>query len=285
MSAQDQVQAVEEKIASQGAPVADKAPDEPTTATPVAESTEEPVDAASTEGAEADTERKRPGVHNRINELTKARREAERKAEAVENEKEYWRQLALKNQTQYQPPVENAQKTLADFNFDQRAYDRYVIREEIAEELAQKDRETKAQAEKAKIQDREKSFHERIQKFEDAHPDIDFVKEVIEAPIAISDPMADFIKESDIGPEMGVYFKDHKTEAKAIFDMVPSQAYRALAKLEVKLSAASPAIPEQPVQITRAPPAPPRLNASSAGRSASEGVQAEIAAVRAKHHR
>lgn len=286
MSAQDQIQAVEEKIASQGAHVAEKAPEVPPTAPPVAETTEEPVEAASTEGAESDGEgKKRPGVHNRINELTKARREAERKLEAIEAENDRLREIARQVKAQTTAPAESTEKTLADFDFDQSKYDRYIGRQEAKAELQAEAEERKKAADQAKIAEREKTFHDRIAKFEAAHPDVDFVADVIQAAIPISDPMADFIKESDVGPELGVYFKDHPEEAKAIFDMTPSQSARAMAKLEVKLSAAEPAIPAQPVQITSAPPAPPRLNASSAGRSTSEGVQAEIAAVRAQRNR
>ena len=307
MSAQDQIASIESALsASQGAPVTEKpvAPVKTETA-PIVEETPTPEEvetettgdeAASSEGAEeGQRHRNKKPASERIGELTRDKRQAQREAEEARREAEHWRQVALgkKPETEAQPtqpqPGDQPKKTLADFNGDIEAFADHLA--DVKAEQAIKRRES-AEAEGRQREEAQKvvkSYRDRVEAWNEANPDSDYDEMVTNGNLKISGPMADFIIESEIGPQIGVYFHDNPDEAAKIFAMQGTQRDRALARLETKLSAPSadePAksIPPAPPQITRAPPVPRQVQGGKTGAGPST-VESEIAAVRALRQR
>lgn len=285
-----------EKNIALSAPVAET----PTEPEPVKAPDPEPVEeAASSEGAEVETEqsteggdeprppKKKPGVHNRIGELTREKHEAKREAD-------YWRAQALARQGQGQESAPQAQKgntgepQLEDFDFDNAKYFRALAKYEATQMLTERDAQAKQQAEQVKQQATQKAFMERAAAFAEHTPE--FFDEVFgNSSLPVSDTMAAFIQESEQGPELAWHLRNNPDEARAIFDMDARAADRAMVRIENKLTAESvTAIPErQPANITRAPAVASRVAAAAPGKKAvgDMSVDDHLAAVRAKRQR
>lgn len=289
---EERVENVEALIAARGAPVVEQ---ESVTESPEVKADLDATQEASTTSENTGTPRARKSAAERLHEVLEERkqdkidREAERAKDKEKSaELEYWRQIAIKrddlNQRQVQPSQESHEKTLEDFQYDQGAYNAYLVKQQVAAALSERDKSETERKAREKELAKLKSFEDRVEKFSTDNPEIDFSK-IIGAPmdiVPINTAMAEFIHESDKGPEICVYIRDNPKEGKAMLSMSPRDVYRALAKLEARLSKEPDSAPEPPVQITRAPPAPPRLNASASTKS-KEGVAAEIEAVRARN--
>lgn len=295
MSAES-IAALESKIALNGAPVAEVAEEPVVAESEEAPETTEPEaeEAASSEGAESGGEvateavappKKKPGVHNRIGELTKEKHEARREAD-------YWRAQALAR-TAGDPATpkpaatasNDGRPTLESFDYDQ---DKYL--DALAEFKAQSvyDRiqnESKQQAEQAKKNEKQKAFLDRAAAFSETHPE--FFDEVFgNSALPVSDTMADFIQDSDQGPEIAWHFRNNPAEAQAIYSLAPREAERALARLENRITAGSSANmpPKKPANITSAPAVANRVAAAAPGKKALSEMDIgdHIAAVRGK---
>ena len=293
MGAQEQISATEELIASQGAPVTDK----PAAAAPVVDEVvteEEPAlgdEAGTSTDAQPSHGNKKP-AKERISELTKNWRQEQRERQEADKQTEYWRQQALRQQPQQAaqptPSQGEAEKTLEDFGYDQGRYLRYLAETMATQAIAKRDHEQAESAQREAVAKRVSTYQERIAQLEAANPDLDYETEVTNGPLPISDPMAEYIIESEVGPQMGLYFRDNPDEAKAIYALSPRAADRALAKIEAKLSApaaSDDSIPRPPAQITRAPPVPGQVGSLGAARKSGGSMDDEIAAVRALRNR
>jgi hypothetical protein len=299
MGAQEQIVATEQLIASQGAQVTDK-PAEPAQVVEVVATPDDDADPTG-DDAESSTDaipepnhsNKKP-AKERISELTKNWRQEQRDRQRANEETDYWRQQALGNKSNQQPeasqptPSQDSQKkTLESFGYDQDQYLDYLAEKKADSVLLKRDA---AEAEKQKQtagNQRMQSYQERVAKYEAEHPDMDYQTEVTNGNLPISPTMAEFIVESDIGPQLGVYFRDNPDEAKAMYALSPRDADRALVKLSGTFAtpaATESSIPSPPAQITRAPPVPGQVSASTP-RKAGSTMDEEIAAVRALRKR
>lgn len=205
---------------------------------------EESADSESGD-APAQQSRKKPGVHQRIDELTKSFREAER-------EREYWREQALRAQQQPQqdpkpaqaaPPEDSGEPTLESCDYDPGRYQR-----EMYQYLRKQERQQEAQ------QAKRQKFEEKEAAFRVAHPDYDQLTRNPALPI--TEQVADVIYETDDPPAVAYYLANNPAEAAAIAQMTPHQIGRAIGRIEAKLSA--PAASEAPRQpepktVTKAP--------------------------------
>lgn len=207
---------------------------------------------------------KKPGVHNRIGELTKERHDAKREAEAAQREAEYWRQQALKAAEQKPEPTQadapTGEPTREQFDYDDAQYMKAWYKWQRDQERAEETR-TK-QAEEA--QKRHKTFQEREQAFAAAHPDYEEVAKAEHVPI--TKEMAEAIIESDDAPAIAYYLGQNLEEASAIAAMSPIAAARAIGRIEAKLSAKPdvPAPTTPPKTVTRAPEPVTTLSGSPA---------------------
>lgn len=202
---------------------------------------------------------KNRGVGKRIDELTKARYDAER-------ERDHWRELAMRqNQPQKEPqkepdapaaaPDDDPEPTLESCDYDdsRRMREWYEWRRRQDKKVETK----QAQAQK---------FAEREAAFRAEHPDYDAVARNPAVPI--TQQVAEIIIETDDPPAIAYYLGQNIAEAAAIAQMTPHQIGRAIGRIEAKLSAppAAEATPRQPAPktVTQAPPPVTTLSGSPA---------------------
>lgn len=225
---------------------------------------------------------KKPGVHNRIGELTKEKHDAKREAEAAQREAEYWRQQALKAAEQKPEPTQadapTGEPTREQFDYDDaqymKAWYKWQREQERVEESKQKQQEA--------AQEKWRKFAEKEQAFAAEHPDYEQVAKY-QAPI--TQPMAEAILEADDAPAIAYYLGQNLEEASAIAAMSPIAAARAIGRIEAKLSAktAVPAPTTPTKTVTRAPEPVTTLSGSPAvTRSYDEMSMDEYDAVRRK---
>lgn len=172
---------------------------------------------------------KKSGFQERIDKLTRDKREAERRAERAE------RKLR-----------EAEQKPLDDLEYDDQIAERTIRRSkaeqvkeeyEVARELAHEVFEARAEELRAKYDDYDA---------------------VALGDWTCTEVMAEAIRESDMGPQIAYYLGKNKAEAAKIAALRLASQAAAIGRLEAKLSA--PSAPRNP------PPAPPSpVNGVAAG--------------------
>ena len=196
---------------------------------------------------------KNRGVGKRIDELTKARHDAER-------DRDYWREQAVKLQAPQQETPNRSQRsesdepTLESCDFDQAEFQRkwYSWR---------RDADTKAEAAQAK----QRSFHDAEAKFRAEHPDYDAVSKNPALPI--TPQVAEVILDSDNPPAVAYYLGQNPHEAAEIAQMTPHQIGRAIGRIEAKLTApvVAPAVAQpEPKTVSKAPAPVTNLSGSPA---------------------
>lgn len=205
-------------------------------ADPVAETEEQTLgdDAAAEtdEDAEGEAEDqpqpKRRSAQERINEQTRARREAEREAA-------HWRRIALESAS---PPAarqsapQDAEPDPNDYYGGEAdpAYIRellaYATRHEVARLVEQREREAQARTV-------EQTWSERQQAFARDKPDY---FEVLDREWVCTPPMADAIRTADDGAAVAYHLASNPAEARRIAALNPLAQVREIGRLEVRLS-------------------------------------------------
>lgn len=247
MSVQDESQSTDQ---TQGQPQGEQASQQTTEqgqqASTEAQGTEEgqqqEQQAQGNEGQqnERDEKGRFKGVQPRIDELTRARREAEREAA-------YWKQVAQGTQSPAQaapqrPVPENFEKyddyidALTDWKADQ------AVAKRMEQDSTRKVAETRAQ-----------TFAERQVQFRQQTADYDEVVGGSDTPIA--NHVGEAIMESDLGPQLAYHFAKNPDVLQRLNGMSPTAAAREIGKLEATLGAkpAAPAAPTKKVSNTPAP--------------------------------
>lgn len=300
-SLQAAIDAVE---ASNPTPAADVPPkaDDTATATPAAEQgndaatdqegqqasqTEDSGDSAASDGDDAPAQRQNKGVGKRINELTREKYEAIRRAEAAERRAQ---ELEAKSQPQAKEGAPRAQgdgkPKIEDFDFDHEAYVEALTDWRFNQKLAERETSANEQQKQAQEQERAQQFHERLSAFQAANPGK--WEAATQAPVNFTPPMLEVIASSDIGPQIAVYLTENLDRADEISRMTPYAAAAALGRLEAAMAppkASAP--PPKPTSVTKAPPPPSTVGGSSVVRKdlASMDVADHLEAVRAKRNR
>lgn len=234
------------------APAADVVETEAPVASP--ESTPEqpaPVEAAEQPEADGDdaaaAPRRKPGVHNRIDELTRQKHEALREAE-------YWRNKAS----------EAAKTDLEALEYD----------DQIIAKVRQTERSERADAaERTAQQAVEAQFAELETAARAKWADYDAVTRNPNVPITPA--MADILKDSEYGPELAYHFGKNPAEAARLAPLSPVQLAREMGRLEARLTTAKP-VPKQPP----APVSPVGGSASGGSSDPSKMSMAEYVAAR-----
>lgn len=186
------------------------------------------------------------GVQNRIDELTRARHEADREAA-------YWRSLAQNNGTA-QPSAQAATTKPTVDQFDD--YAEFVealtdwkteqaVAKRMAEDSNRKVTEVRAQ-----------TFQERQNAFAQVTPDYAEVIGNSNAPIAKH--VIEAAQESDVGPQLLYHFAQNPDVLDRINRMDERSANREIGRLEATLGTpkATAATPAAPTKITTKAPAP-----------------------------
>ena len=121
---------------------------------------------------------------------------------------------------------------------DEDAYTEAQI-EHRAEQLA---REKLQQRERAEQSERmAESFQEKAEKASERYPDFSVV--VGNPALSINEPMAEFISESDLGPDIAYHLGKHPLDAARIASMSPVKAARELTRIENELASKPKAKP------------------------------------------
>lgn len=235
--------------------VADKTP---VAEVKVAAGSEEQVD---DEGHEEKT-RTRPGVQSRIDELTRARRDAER-------EVEYWKTRAqgtaapAKAADTNQPPARGNYET-------EEAYLDALTDHKVELKLAKRDQ----QQEQVKAQETKAGSWQS--KLAAARTEIDGYDEVMnaaDAPVAAH--VAELIMEHDHGAKVAHHFAAHPEELAKINDMSPAKAAFEIGKLATKFEVAaadtSSSKPAAEKAVSKAPPPAARTVGSGRATEAALG--------------
>lgn len=163
----------------------------------------------------ADKPKRKHWAHERIDELTRQRREAERQAE-------YWKAKAS------QAP-----------NLDDLEYD-----EQIAARVTARNRHEMAESAEDAVRTVARQVYEaRVAEVRDRYADFDAV--VSNPSLPITDDMAAVIFDSDRGPEVAYHLGKNPAEAARIARLSPVAQAKELGRLEERLSAPR-ALPKQP---------------------------------------
>lgn len=209
----------------------------------VAQTGTDNVEEQAAEGQQTDRDDKGrfKGVQPRIDELTRARREAEREAS-------YWRGIATQGQAQPSAPAA-PQKPTPDQYDD---YGKYVedltdwkADQAVAKRMAQ-------DSDRKVVDTRAQTFAERQVAARAVMPDYDAVVGGSETPI--TQHVGEAIMESDRGPELAYHFAKNPEVLQNLNGMSPVQAAREIGRLEATLPTKSaPAVPSKKLSNTPAP--------------------------------
>jgi hypothetical protein len=237
------------------------------------ETTVEPTateDTAATSTAATDAGKPKPdhsGFQRRIDQLTREKHDLRRQLDAVRAPKQ-------------EPTEPTADKTLADFDYDEKAFAKHI--RQVSTEEARKaargvldeDRQKQTQESRAK------TWQQRSKQFATEHPD--FTTKVYADDVHFSESITDAITESDHGPAIAYYLADNPEELERISKMSAANAGRAIGRLESKFEAKQEATeveakeadaeeePKEEKRVTKAPEPPPKIGgASTAGASIS----------------
>lgn len=182
------------------------------------------------------------GVQPRIDELTRARREAEREAS-------YWRGIAQQGQAQQSAPAAPTKPTpdkYDDYGDFVEALTDWKAEQALAKRMEQDSTRRVAET-------RSQTFAERQVATRAVLPDYDAVVGASETPIA--NHVGEALMESDRGPELAYHFAKNPDALMELNNMDPMRAARAIGAMEYALSSAkaAPAVPSKKLSTTPAP--------------------------------
>lgn len=216
---------------------ADETKQEPATATDNADPAPAPRD-----------EKGRFVPQERVNEITRARREAEREAQRLRAEVE-----ELRKHIPRQPSPEDRPPTLHEYGNDPAAY-AAAIAEHVERRI---ERRTREQAEMAARQTVERSFESRAQEFARNVPDFDAKLDDLTRAVQFDQATVEVIGMSEHGPALVYHLAQHLDVADRIARLPPHLAAAELARIEAKVTA------PKPTATTKAPAPVPALSGST----------------------
>lgn len=216
------------------------------------EQEEKPEGEAETEEqSEEEAKPKGKSVQERIDEITAARREAEREAE-------FWRNKALASQPQEQQqeaPQGPPEPSSYEFGEADPAYIRDMVRHEMRQELEQERQRTQLETQVAQL---EQGYAERLKTAREEIPDYDDVvtKSAARGEWPCPPLVAIGIKESEVGPKVAHYLATNRDEAVSIANLSPIEQARAFGRLEARFLGQT--APQAKIATNAPEPAPAR---------------------------
>lgn len=212
------------------------------------------ADKAAQEARERDDKGRFKGVQPRIDELTRARREAEREAA-------YWKAVA--NGKGEGSAEQAAKEKPTPDKFDD--YGAYVeaLTDWKADQVVSKRMSERAQAQQQEV--RTTTWNERQAAARTAMPDYDEVVGSSETPLAPH--VAEVILESDHGPALAYHFARNPEVLTRLNGMSPLQAAREVGRIETSLASPTTQTAASTVKTTNAPK--PATTTASQGRTTS----------------
>jgi len=191
------------------------------------------------EPSESSTEKKQDTLQERIDKLVAARREAQEQAE-------YWKRKA---EVQPTPEEFTPGKTLADFNYDEDAYSKYLVEE--TRNAVQSEVQTSLERDRAARREAEFSAKER--EFAD---DVDDYDRVTRNPsLRITNEMVEAVQMSDDGPAVLYYLGKNPEVASRLSELPPLAMAREIGRIEAN------ELRKPGKSTTNAPAPPPKVDA------------------------
>jgi len=185
----------------------------------------------TTEEASAEQPKKPPrGVQKRLDELTRLRYEAERRADQERQERIEWQKRAMGEQkpiVQATKPTVEQYGTYEDF---MEALSDWKVEQRLASERAEREQQAQRETTAKKAMTYQERVQKAISKYED-YEQIAHGNHWTPTP-----DMRDAILESEMGPDLAYYLGNNPDEAIRISGLSPAAQNRELGKLEVKLS-------------------------------------------------
>jgi hypothetical protein len=183
--------------------------------------------------------------------LTKKRRAAER-------DRDYWREQAMKKEPEKpEEVVEEPVKTLADFDYDEGAYQQHLFAKARAEAVNEAKRVLKEEQNHEITNRKLSTFRSKEAEFSKGVDD--YVEAVTDPNLSISQTMADVATEMDNGPEVLYYLAKNPSLADEISRLSPLSAARELGRIEAKILNKPSA-----EKVSKAPAPPPKISAAEA---------------------
>lgn len=233
---------------------------------PIPETTQPEASSEEVEGSEADTneesatsddapERKNKGVGKRINELTREKYEAIRKAEALEAR---LREVEAAKAEQAASQPTRAKPTLESCNYDPEAFAEAVAEWKIEQTFAAREAKAREYQQRTAAEEKAAKFSAKVQELEAISPGA--WQRAITAPLNPTPAMLEVIQDSDVGPHIGVWLADNLDEAEALRHMSPLRAAARLGQIEAQIRAG---LSKRQTKTTSAPPPASKVSGSA----------------------
>ena len=232
----------------------------------LSEATEEVAEQAGSETVEAadesdeseegdDAPKKSKKVQKRIDEITKARREAER-------ERDYWRMQAEQRALAEQQQFSIGQKpTLEQFDYDQEAYLEALADYKLQAKLAEKEIQSRTQEFGQQEIQQVQQFKQR--EYEVANEFPDYHQKVYANDVPITDTMAKAIRSDENGARVAYFLATYKDIAYRVANLSPREQFLAIGDISEKISQAINSPESAAGRVSKAPSPVP--NVSSRG--------------------
>lgn len=275
--------------------VEDDAPEETDTHSADDGATEDDESEEEPNTDEDDQPKKGNRFQERINELTAARREAERRADDVERKlNDVLKRLEENTKPKEPDPVPSPKDTATNTGAPQAAdknpdgTDKYPLGEFDPKflqatvqymldqkEIQQKQEQREYEQQQELLRQREavqSAWDEKLVDAQERYPDYqEKGQSLVDSFAGIDEQygqyLTDTIMEMDAGPDVFYYLANNPEEAKKIVDAGPRKATIALAKLEAQFVSANTETKVTPRKTTKAPTPPPQLKGSAVARS------------------
>jgi hypothetical protein len=195
------------------------------------ETVEAEDDSDSDEGDDAPKKSKK--IQKRIDEITKARREAER-------ERDFWRSEAEKRVVAESQQYSVGQKpTLEQFDYDQEQYLEALADYKLQSKLAEKEAQSRTQ------QVNQHEFQE-VQQFKQREYEVmsefpDYQQKVYANDVPITDTMAKAIRIDENGARVAYFLATYKDIAYRVANLSPREQYLAIGDISEKINQATSA--------------------------------------------
>lgn len=243
------------------------------------EGEQEQQQAAADDAAKPDRDEKgrfKPGVQQRIDEITRARHEAEREAA-------YWRQRAMAGTeskaqpSANEPPPKPTPDKYQDYAEYVEALTDWKTDQKVREALSARDSEQAKQAEGRVQQTKQQAFAERVQQARTSITDYDEVVGLSDLPIA--QHVGEVLLDSDVGPQLAYHLAKNPDLANRLNQMSPTAAAREIGRIEASIEK-----PVEPVAKSTSK-APPPINPIGSGRTNATANPAQMDMEQYKAHR
>ncbi len=173
----------------------------------------------------------------RIDELTALRRNAER-------DRDYWRDLALKNQEKPTEPASadpTPPPTMESVGFDEAEYQKAMVAwvdGQVEARFSARDAQAKKEREQQTVAQQQKAFQDRARELAKSKPDYWDVAHSDSTPV--SPTMASIIRASDKGPEVLYHLGKNPDLAARMYHMGETEAALEIGRLEARLAMPQP---------------------------------------------